>query len=339
MNIYLTGAAMVASMMLGSVPGLRAAETIEQMKAHYVRPPSVPFPDENPYSDAKYRLGRTLFFDPRLSGSEVTSCATCHNPSFNWGDGLAKGVGSSHQALGRKTPTIFNLAWDSQYFWDGRAGSLEQQALMPINSPAEMNMPQHVMIKRLNGVTAYRPLFAHAFPGEAEPITPDNIARAIAVFERRVISGEAPFDRWLKGDERAISASAKRGFVLFNTKGNCVACHSGWNFSDGSFHDIGLPDDDIGRGKILPALPSMQHAFKTVGLRNIAQRYPYMHDGSLPTLAAVIDHYDGKFVRRDSLDDLMTPLDLDKAERGDLIAFLHALTSDDKPVVFPVLPR
>ena len=338
MKLSLIGGALAVSIALGGAPVSQAAETIEQMKAHYARPASIPFPDDNPYSDARYRLGKTLFFDTRLSASEVTSCATCHNPALNWGDGLAKGVGNSHQALGRKTPTILNLAWDSQYFWDGRANSLEQQALMPISSPAEMNMPHDTMIKRLDGVTAYRPLFAQAFPGEAAPISKENIARAIAVFERKVISSDAPFDRWVKGDEKAIPASAKRGFVLFNTKANCAACHSGWSFSDGSFHDIGLPGDDVGRGKILP-LATMQHAFKTVGLRNIAQRYPYMHDGSLPTLAAVIDHYDGKFVRRDSLDDFMKPLALDKGERADLIAFLQTLTSDDKPVAIPVLPR
>jgi cytochrome c peroxidase len=315
-----------------------ASETIERMKAHYARPASIPFPDDNPYSDAKYELGRKLFFDPRLSGSGVTSCATCHNPAFNWGDGLAKGVGQAHKPLGRKTPTILNLAWDSLYFWDGRAGSMEQQALMPISSPAEMNMPHDVMIKRLDGVPAYRPLFLKAFPGDAAPISTANIARAIATFERKVVSGTAPFDRWLAGDEKAISASAKHGFELFNGKANCAACHSGWNFSDGSFHDIGLPDEDVGRGKILP-LPTMKHAFKTMGLRNIAQRYPYMHDGSLPTLAAVIDHYDGKFTRRDSLDDFMKPLNLDPQERADLIAFLQTLTSDDAPVAIPVLPR
>jgi cytochrome c peroxidase len=339
MKCSLIGAALTASIALSFASPSRAAETIDQMKAHYVRPTSIPFPADDPYSDAKYELGRKLFFDPRLSGSGVTSCATCHNPAFNWSDGLAKGVGQAHKPLGRKTPTILNLAWDSLYFWDGRAGSMEQQALMPISSPAEMNMPHDVMIKRLDGVTAYRPLFLKAFPGEAEPISTENIARAIATFERKVISGTAPFDRWITGDEKAISASAKRGFVLFNGKANCAACHSGWNFSDGSFHDIGLPDADIGRGKILPALATMQHAFKTVGLRNIAQRYPYMHDGSLPTLAAVIDHYDGKFVRRDSLDDFMKPLNLDKQERADLIAFLQTLTSEDKPVAIPVLPR
>lgn len=313
------------------------AEDLSQLKARYVRPAEIPFPADNPYSDAKYELGKRLFIDPRLSGSSVTSCATCHNPALNWGDGLAVGVGSGHKTLPRKTPTILNLAWDSLYFWDGRAASLEQQALMPIESPAEMNMPPQMMIARLDQLGSYRALFDRAFPGQ--PITTDLVAKALATFERKVVSGLAPFDGWISGDENAIPASAKRGFLLFNGKANCAACHSGWNFSDGSFHDIGLPGGDIGRGKQLPRLITMQHAFKTMGLRNIAERYPYMHDGSLPTLEAVIDHYDSGFIKRDSLDDAMHPLHLTPAEKSDLIAFLETLTSRDQPFAVPALPR
>lgn len=328
---------LLAGVAAGLCANIARADSLSDLKAHYARPAEIPFPADDPYSDAKYELGRRLFFDPRLSGSQVTACATCHNPALNWGDGLAKGVGNAHQVLPRKTPTILNLAWDSLYFWDGRAASLEQQALMPIESPGEMNMSHQAMVGQLDRIAAYRGLFAQAFPGQ--PITKEEVAQALATFERKQVSGTAPFDRWIAGDDMAISAAAQRGFVLFNGKANCAACHSGWNFSDGSFHDIGLPDQDVGRGKQLPMLVPMQHAFKTMGLRNIAERYPYMHDGSLPTLEAVVDHYDGKFAQRPSLDDFMKPLGLTPPEKADLIAFLKSLTSRDRPVVVPVLPR
>ena len=162
---------------------------------------------------------------------------------------------------------------------------------------------------------------------------------AIATYERTVVSGEAPVDRWIKGQQGAISASAQRGFKLFNGKARCSACHSGWRFTDDSFHDIGISDTDIGRGAELPGIVKMQHAFKTPGLRNIDQRAPYMHDGSLATLEEVIDHYDRGGVTRPSLSDEMRPLGLTTEEKRDLMAFMKALTSDDEPVTYVQLPR
>lgn len=314
-----------------------APDDLAQLKAKYVRPESIPFRDDNSFNDAKYQLGKDLFFDARLSGSGITSCAACHNPSLDWTDGMGRGVGFQHQQLPRKTPTLLNLAWDELFFWDGRADSLEQQALIPVASPTEMNQPLDRAVHDID-IPAYRVLFANAFPGDKTPVTAKNIAKAIATFERKIVSDKAPFDKWIDGDETAISQQAKRGFVVFNNKANCAACHSGWSFSDGSFHDIGLPDDDLGRGKILP-IAAMQHAFKTVGLRNIDRRYPYMHNGSLATLEDVVAHYDGGFVNRASLDPLIKPLSLTGTEKADLVAFLHTLTSEDAPVTAPLLPR
>lgn len=314
------------------------AVDIQALKEDYVRPTDIPFPDDNPYTEAKAELGKTLYFDPRMSASGTQSCGTCHNPSFDWEDGMATGTGHGHEKLGRASPTILNLAWDEVFMWDGRAESLEEQALGPIQADVEMNMPMGLLLDTLKGIEGYQPLFAAAFPENPE-ISDENIGKAIATFERTVVSGEAPFDAWIKGDETAISDSAKRGFVLYNGKANCAACHAGWNFSDNSFHDIGIDDADIGVGKFLPDVVPMQQAFKTVGLRNIDRRAPYMHNGVYTTLEEVIDHYDSGFVKRVSLSDEIKPLGLTSAEKKDLVAFLHSLTSEDAPVTLPILPR
>lgn len=313
-------------------------KSLEQLKAEYKRTSWTPFPEDNKYSDAKANLGKVLFFEPRISRSKVMSCATCHNPGHNWSDGNGKGVGDYHKPLGRKDPSLLNLAWDDLFFWDGRAEGLEEQALGPIQAEGEMNLSLEEAVKRLKGINEYTNLFKAAFPGEKDPITKENIAKAISTFERTIISGQAPFDKWIKGDDKAISEAAKRGFKLFNGKANCSSCHSGWRFSDGSFHDIGVDDDDLGRGKLLK-LPEMQHAFKTVGLRNIDRRAPYMHNGSLKTLMDVINHYDGGFVKRESLSEQIKPLGLTQDEKEELLAFLKTLTSKDNPVTIPELPQ
>lgn len=308
----------------------------EEWKKEYVRPAEVPFPEDNPYTAAKADLGRTLFFDPRLSGSNYISCGTCHNPSFAWGDGLPKGIGHAMTVLGRRTPTILNLAWSEQLMWDGRFETLEEQALGPMSAPVEMNQQMEAIVAELQAIPEYKTLFKVSFGGEG--ITVPNIAKAIATFERTVVSGIAPFDRWIAGDEVAISESAKRGFDLFNNKANCVACHSGWNFTDDSFHDVGLPDTDIGRGKQLPDIEVMKHAFKVPTLRNSVERAPYMHDGSLRNLFSVVAHYNDGFTKRPSLSSEIYKLNLSDAEQADIVAFLKTLSSQDAPVALPRLP-
>lgn len=308
------------------------AEMIEQ----YRRPDSIPFPEENPYSEIKAELGKMLFFDPRLSGSNLISCGSCHNPSFGWEDNQATGTGQGMAKLGRHTPTILNLAWGELFMWDGRADSLEEQALGPVQADVEMAQDLGLLLEELSAIEGYVQLFEQAFPGEG--ITEETLGMAIATYERTIVSNLAPFDNWVAGRPEAIDESAQRGFVIFNTKANCVACHSGWTFTDHSFHDIGLSSDDPGRSEIV-GMPEFKHSFKTPGLRNIVERAPYMHDGSLVTLREVVDHYADGFVERDTLSSDMRRLDLNETEREDLVAFLRSLSSLDDPVDIPVLPN
>jgi cytochrome c peroxidase len=200
-----------------------------------------------------------------------------------------------------------------------------------------MNMPIDKLMERLAGIPGYAPMFEAAFPKEG--IKSEGVAKAIATFERTVVSARAPFDAWIEGGDKVISEEAKRGFALFNTKADCARCHSGWNFTDDSFHDIGLSSDDPGRGKFLPSIAKMQYAFKTPGLREITRRGPYMHDGSMATLEAVVDHYDKGGIARPSRSDLIKPLGLTQQEKKDLVAFMQTLTSDVDPMTVPVLPR
>ncbi|MEW5727295.1 MAG: cytochrome c peroxidase [Pseudomonadota bacterium] len=320
---------------VGSTASAEGPKDRAALFADYRRPAEIPFPADNPFTVEKAELGHTLFFDPRLSKSNVISCATCHNPGLGWGDGLAKGIGHGATNLGRRSPTILNLAWAELLMWDGRKNSLEDQALGPIEAEVEMAQNVDELIVELGAIPDYRIRFNSAFPGEG--LTKATLAKAIATYERTVVSGLAPFDRWIAGDEAAIPESAKRGFDLFNGKANCAACHSGWSFTDHGFHDIGLPDTDIGRGAILK-LPSMRHAFKTPTLRDIARRAPYMHDGSVATLEAAVRHYDTGFVRRPSLSPSIKPLGLSDRDVADLVAFMETLTSPPAPVILPVLP-
>ena len=321
----------------GTTSDVASTANPQALLSDYQRPTKVPASKANPQTPEKVALGQMLFFDPRLSGSGVISCASCHNPALGWSDGLPKGLGHMGGRLGRHTPTILNVAYGEPYFWDGRAATLEDQAKGPLTSAKEMNMPADAAISRIQSIPGYVAAFNRAFPGR--DISLDTFAAAVASYERTVVSADAPFDKWVEGDEQAISAAAKRGFVLFNGKANCAVCHSGWRMSDDGFHDIGLSGEDRGRAAVAPGIVQLEHAFKTPTLRNINQRAPYMHDGSMPTLAAVIDHYDHGFEHRDSLDSQIHPLDLTSDEKSDLLAFLETLTSVDVPAVVPVLPQ
>lgn len=317
--------------------GQKAPGGVDALKALYRRPSTIPFPKENPYTPEKAALGKKLYFDTRLSVTSAQSCASCHSPGFGWGDGLAVGVGHGMAKLDRHSPTIVNAAWGAIFMWDGRLATLEEQALGPIEAAGEMNMPIDRLLERLGAIPEYKPLFDAAFPKEG--LKAETLANSIATYERTVVSERAPFDEWIDGNERAISEEAKRGFALFNGKAQCSACHEGWNFTNDGFQDIGLPSEDVGRGKLLPGVIKMQHAFKTPGLREIARRSPYMHDGSLETLEQVIEHYDHGGVERLSRSDLMKPLGLTAQDKSDLVVFLHSLTSDLSPTAVPTLPR
>ena len=314
-----------------------SAPGTDALKALYRRPATIPFPKDNPYTPEKAALGKKLYFDTRISVSSAQSCGSCHSPSFGWGDGLAVGVGYGMQKLGRHSPTVVNAAWGGIFMWDGRLATLEEQALGPIQAAGEMNMPLDELMKRLGSIPDYKPLFVKVFAEEG--MTPKTLAKAIATYERTVVSERAPFDAWIEGDEKAISEEAKRGFAVFNVKAQCAACHEGWNFTNDGFQDIGLPSQDVGRAQFVPGVIKMEHAFKTPGLREIARRAPYMHDGSLATLEQVVEHYDHGGVDRPSRSDLMRPLGLTVQEKSDLVAFLQSLTSNLAPTAAPVLPR
>ncbi|MDQ3230718.1 MAG: hypothetical protein M3Q07_02775 [Pseudobdellovibrionaceae bacterium] len=305
----------------------------------YLRPNAIPYPEDNGYSSAREKLGHLLFFDPRLSASDWISCASCHNPGFSWGDGLPKARGHGMKTLPRRTPTLLDSAWMASFFWDGRAATLEEQALLPIQAMGEMALSLSEMVGKLTRIKGYNVLFEKAYPGEG--ITEKTVAKAIATYERVAsASTEAPFDRWIKGDTQAISSAARRGFILFNSKAACSQCHSGWRFTDDSFHDIGVRGDDKGRGALFPDIEVTQFAFKTPTLRNVAWRSPYMHDGSEATLADVIDLYNiGGREKRARLSTLVRPLNLTEQERKDLREFLGTLSSPVRKTEVPMLPR
>jgi cytochrome c peroxidase len=338
MTFALAAGLMATGATVGDGGGAASSASAARYRSGYRRQMPIPHPKGNAHSLARVELGRALFFDPRLSNSGSMSCATCHNPDLSWGDGRPRAVGDGKQQLTRRTPTILNLAWAPALFWDGRSDSLEDQAVGPIEAAGEMNLKMGVLISRLQAIHGYRPLFARAYPGEA--ISSKTIGKAIATFERGIVSPNAPFDRWVAGDERAISADARRGFVLFNEKARCSVCHSGWRFTDDGFYDIGVATQDVGRGKLTPFIELTRFAFKTPTLRNVAQRAPYLHNGSAATLEDVIDLYDrGGLAKRSSLSPEMKPLRLTAGEKKDLVAFLGTLTSHDPVGQVPVLPH
>jgi cytochrome c peroxidase len=304
----------------------------------YQRPTEIPFPDDDPYSEAKFRLGRTLFFEPAFSDTQTRSCATCHNPALSWTDGLARAVGAKHEVLPIRTPTLLNVAWVPRLGWDGHFRDLEGVAFGPITASNNMNVSEQVLIERLSAIPGYVSAFDSVF-GEG-PITRRKIELALATFERSIVSTEAPFDHWIKGEDTAISESAARGFDLFNGKAHCASCHSGWAFTDSSFHDIGTATgDDLGRGRQFPTSVKLRYAFKTPTLRDVARRAPYMHDGSVPTLAAVVDLYNRGGIDRPSRSELIKPLGLTETEKADLIAFLQTLTGTPASWSMTALPR
>lgn len=331
--------AVLAAAFLCSTPLFASAQpgSSEKLRRDFARPAFTPYPADNPYTAERDILGRTLFFDPRLSVSNLLSCASCHNPSFGWGDGQALGRGHAMEQLSRRVPTLLNVGWGRSYLWDGREPTLEGQILGPVSSRAEMNMPLAELPAKLAAVAGYAPLFEAAYPGE--PIALTTIARAIATFERGLVSSRSAFDRWVEGDDTALSVAERRGLDVFVGPAQCASCHMGWAFTDGLFHDIGLPSPDVGRGAQEPDNPLAQFAFKTPGLRDTVRRAPYMHDGSLPTLGSVIEFYETAPQARPSRSPLIKPLELTSEQRADLLAFLQTLTGPPQEFAAPALPH
>lgn len=299
----------------------------------------VPCPAGNPPTEAKIRLGKELYFDKRLSADSSISCATCHDPAQGWADPRPVSTGVGGAKGGRNSPTVLNTGYNPIQFWDGRAPTLEAQAVGPIQNPVEMKMTMPLAISRLAGIRGYAEEFRAVFgTGPSE----EGIGKAIAAFERTVVSRNSPFDRYLAGEHSAMSGAAVRGMRVFRGHGHCAACHSGPNLTDNRFHNLGIGmharQPDVGRYKVTQKLRDYG-AFKTPTLRSIALTAPYMHDGSLKTLEEVVSVYDRGGHPNPHLDPLMVPLRLTRGERADLVEFLKALTGEDLGITEPELPR
>lgn len=290
----------------------------------FARPAVIPFPSNNPMSKEKVALGRRLFFDARLSIDGRRSCASCHRPEFAFTDALPRAIGRSGSALRRNTPHLFNLAWGRLYYWDGRADSLEAQARVPLTTPDEMGASLSTIIDRLAADPRTRSAFARAFP-ESPHVSEPGILAAIATYERTLVAPPTRFDRFISGATSALSSRERDGLRLFIGRGQCITCHGGWRFTDDKFHDIGLGGSDPGRGAIAGGIPGLS-AFKTPSLRLVSRTAPYMHDGALRTLDAVVAHYSDRIVERPGLaTNVVRNLRLSPDEKRALVSFLRTL--------------
>lgn len=293
-------------------------------------------PKDNPMTAPKVELGKQLYFDKRLSKDDTISCASCHDPNKGWSNGEPVATGVGNQKGDRNAPTIVNAAYQKFQFWDGRAFHVEGQALGPIENPIEMGIPLKDLEKKLNQISGYKKQFNDVFGTD---VTSENIAKAIGAFERTILSGDAPFDRFKAGDKSALSEAAQRGRRVFFNKAQCSACHAGGNFSDGAFHNIGIginnKSPDLGRFKVTK-LEGDTGSFRTPTLREIAKTAPYMHDGSLKTLEEVVEYYDKGGNPNPQLDEEIFPLKLSDQQKKDLVEFLkEGLRSESYPMVKP----
>lgn len=323
----------------------------------------VPVPKENPQTPAKEALGKKLFFDRRLSGDGTMSCSTCHDPNQGFSDGLEISLHYPTTRNWRNSPTLFNVAFQEQLFHDGRASSLEEQALFPMMSAFEMNQNLDFMEEEIRSVPEYVAAFTEIF-GDPD-VTRERIAMAIAAFQRTLVSAEAPLDRYLNGDRGALSPAAAEGYAIFTGKGRCTDCHQGALLADGQFHALqvrenpehltdpriaatrrfvakvsGFTDyrtlaEDPGRYLVTKDQNDWK-AFRTPTLREIASTAPYMHNGIYPTLAEVIDFLsDGGGPDNKAL----TPLHLSAVEKEQLRLFLEeGLTGTKTTFTFPKIP-
>ncbi len=300
--------------------------------------PPVPIPPDNPATVETVALGRMLFYDKRLSADDTLACASCHDPALGFSDGRSHSTGVGGRLGTRNAPTISNAAYMPLQFWDGRARSLEQQAEGPIANPVEMNLAHELCGSKLDGDPNYRARFGKAFgPG---PVTMRRIAKAIASFERTVISGNSPFDRYKYGREPdALSAAAIRGLAVFtdSNRGNCAVCHTIGDkyalFTDHKFHNIGAGVNGEGAftddGRYNQTYSEKDKgSFKTPSLRNVSDTAPYMHDGSLKTLKQVAEFYAGGGNSNPYLDPEITKIHLTGQDRADLVEFLKSITGE-----------
>lgn len=290
---------------------------------------SVPWPAGNPYTAQKAELGRLLYFDTRLSRDNTVSCATCHSPALAFGDARPVSTGVGGQKGTRNSPPVFNRAYSLAQFWDGRAATLEEQAKGPIENPVEMGETHAAVVAKLRAIPGYRAWFKRVF--DTSDFTIDQVAGAIATFERTVLSGNSPYDRYKAGDQHALSNEQLRGLAVFTKKGKCDQCHEGINFTTNAFANLGVgmdkPNPDVGRYAVTKN-PQDWGAFKTPTLREVARTAPYMHDGSMKTLDEVVDFYDRGGTPNKNLDERIKPLTLSAQEKHDLVEFLKALSGE-----------
>jgi cytochrome c peroxidase len=287
----------------------------------------MPVPEANPLTSEKIALGRRLFFDVRLSADRTLSCASCHDPAKAFTDGRRVAVGVGGGQGRRNAPSSLNRGYGAVFFWDGRAASLEDQVLGPIEQVAELGSTIEIVVERLRRDPAYVASFRSVFRRE---INRDDLARALATYVRSLLAGDSPVDRYFAGNRTALSSAAQEGLKIFRGKGNCTACHLGPTFSDEQFHNTGVAWisgrlTDEGRAAVT-GKPEDRGAFKTPTLRHIAETAPYMHDGSLPRLKDVIAFYDTGGHPNPHLDPELRPLRLSAAEKASLITFLRSLS-------------
>ena len=298
-------------------------------------PANPPALKDNPATPAKVELGKALFFEPRMSKSHAISCASCHSPSTGGDDELETSIGHKWQIGGRNAPTVLNAVFNTAQFWDGRAKDLEAQAAGPIANLVEMASTHSHAIEMLKRIPGYQPLFEAAFPGEADPVTLDNVTKAIAVFEATLITPNAPFDKYLKGDESALSEEQKDGLKLFINKG-CAGCHDGVNIGGGKYAPFGvvempgaefLPPADKGRFEVTKSV-SDQYVYKVPSLRNIVLTAPYFHTGKAWDLKQAVAVMGAS----------QLGINLSQGEVNSIVAFLDGLTGEQPKVTLPILP-
>ena len=294
-------------------------------------------PDDNPMTAEKVALGKQLYFDKRLSTDNTISCASCHDPDKGWSNAEQFATGVGGKKGGRNSPTVLNSAYFALQFWDGRATHLEGQALGPDSEPDRNGHEARPGGRAAEQDRGIQPQFQKVFSTE---VTGEGIAKAIASFERTVLSGDAPYDRFKAGDKTALSESAQAGMKVFFNKANCSACHSGANFSDGAFHNIGVgmtaKEPDLGRF-VHTKLTGDRGAFQArPRLREIARTAPYMHDGSMKTLEEIVEWYDKGGHSNEQLDEEIFPLKLSAKDKADLVTFLkEGLASESYPDIEP----
>ena len=303
-------------------------------------PTVVPIPSSNLNYTAKIELGKQLYFDGRLSKNNAISCAFCHNPGTGFADPRQTSIGVGGGVGGRQSPTVYNTGLNHVQFWDGRARSLEEQAIGPIHNPVEMAETHEHVVAKLGKIKGYQQQFRAVFGTD---VNLQGIAEAIAAYERTVLSTNSAFDKYVLGAQKAMDEAAARGLALFKGKARCILCHNGPNFTDNQFHNLGVPQvgpmkEDLGRFAVSRAEKD-RGAFKTPTLRSITETAPYMHDGAFKTLEEVVEFMDQGGGSNPNLSPLVKPLNLTAEEKSDLVAFLKALAGEPIPFSMPQLPK